>query len=216
MELSWIQKHALIVLLRQPEARVKDLKPLDVETNLFAYHLDRLVAAHLLEKSGRGIYRLTMKGQRLASKYSTDTNRLVEELKTVIAFYARRGDEYLLFRWTRQPLMGKMTLVYDHFKHGQSFEDALHTAFIDKLGVSVPITYKNTAFVRVHSEGELIVHMNLAIYEADVSNVTFPLTMRNGASEFVRLDHPDVMDGVRECIEQLETSSEPFAVEWTY
>ena len=216
MELSWIQKHALLILLRQQEAQVKEMKPRDVETNLFAYHIDRLVAAHLLEKSERGIYRLTPKGQRLASKFSTETDGMTEEIKTVIMFFAKRDSAYLLYKWNRQPLMHKMTPLYDHFKFGQSLADGLATAFSDKLATTVPITYKTTAFARVHLDDFVVVHLNLLVYEADVSSLTFPLVSRNGSADFVELDHPDVMDGIKEFMQRIEQATEPFEVDWWY
>ena len=84
MELSWIQKHVLLVLIRHRTARVKELMPSDIAANLFAYHLDGLVATKLVEKAGRGVYTLTPKGEKFVGSFSTALDRQVENIKTVV------------------------------------------------------------------------------------------------------------------------------------
>jgi len=87
MEMSWIQRYALMVLLRGETARVKDMSPADVPANLFSYHLDGLVTGKYITKSQRGVYVLTTKGLKLAGTFSTATLRPTENIKTVIMLY---------------------------------------------------------------------------------------------------------------------------------
>jgi hypothetical protein len=41
--LSWIEKRAFSVLLRQETASIKDMRPVDMPANQFSYHLNNLI-----------------------------------------------------------------------------------------------------------------------------------------------------------------------------
>ena len=216
MDLSWIQQYSLMVLVRQEPARVKDLTPRDIPANAFAYHLQGLVSMKLIEKVDRGKYKLTAKGQKLAARISTATNKVSEELRTVIMLYAKKDNEYLLFRWSRQPYMGEVTLVYDHVSSGQHLENAVKAALLDKLGdETLPVKFMNSAFIRVETEGEIVSHMHALIYEVDLKSITLPYVSRNGEAFFERIGN-NVMDGIQDTVSHLESSKQPFETTWNY
>lgn len=216
MEFSWIQRHALLVLLRTESARVKDLIPPDIAANLFAYHLDGLVVAKVIEKSARGTYRLTTKGQKLAGKFSTATHAQTEEIKTVIMLYAKRGDSFLLFRWSRQPYMGKITPLYDRVPLGKSLQDGINSALDDKLGRRLPVIYKQSVLIKIMTDGEMISHMNALVYELNLGEAAIPFTGRNGEAILAPLDYPGMMNGVAEFLRHIEGASPPFESIWNY
>ena len=103
MEFSWIQKHIIIQLLRRESAQVKALIPADMAANAFSYHLNGLVTSGFIKKVERGRFALTANGQRMAGKFSTSTETLVDEIKTVVLLYARINNLYLMHTWSRQP-----------------------------------------------------------------------------------------------------------------
>lgn len=217
MDLSWIQQYSLMVLLRHETARVKDLTPRDIPANAFAYHLQGLVAMKLIEKIDRGRYKLTPKGQKLAARLSTATNKVSEELRTVIMLYAKRGDEYLFFRWSRQPYMGEVTLVYDHVSAGQHLDEAVKTALFDKLGdETIPVKFMQSALIQVKTEGEVVSHMHALIYAVDLHEVALPLVSRNGEAFMACTDDSPLMNGVVETIVSAEQAKEPFEATWEY
>lgn len=213
MELSWIQRHALQVLIRQASARPVELCPPDVAANLFAYHLDRLVASGYVVKSGRGLYTLTSKGQKLAGTISTQTTAPAENIKTVIMLYAKTPAGYLLFRWSRQPYLGTVTPVYDRMSFGVSLDEAIKTALRDKLGVVVPVTYRATALVKIRHGEMQVSHMNALVYGVDVANLDLPTTTRNGEA-FV--GDISMMDGVRDFLMRIEDGDTAFESIWRY
>lgn len=218
MELSWIQKHALLVLIRHKTARVKDLMPLDVAANLFAYHLDGLATAKLIEKSARGVYRLTATGEKFVGTFSTALDCQVENIKTVVMLYGRRGHEYLLFRWSRQPYLGYVTPLYDRVPLGKSLEAGIASALGDKLGVVQPATFKTSALIKITHGGKTISHMNALVYEVDLGdNVELPFVSRNGEAfvgEVSELN--DIMGGVADFLSRVQSSTQPFDAVWRY
>ena len=216
-DLSWIQKHVLLVLIRTSTARVKDLMPSDIASNLFAYHLEGLVAAKLVEKTERGVYRLTTKGEKFVGTFSTMLDKQVEKVKTVIMLYGQKDGKHLLFRWSRQPYLGKVSLVHDHVAFGKSLDDGIHSALADKLGVLLPVTYRCSALIKILRDDELVSHMNALVYEVSVDKLDLPFTSRNGEVFLEQLDRTDnLMDGVSDFLERLQSASEPFESEWRY
>lgn len=217
MELNWIQKHALLVLVRQQSARVKELTPRDVPSNLFAYHLDGLVAMKLIEKTGRGVYSLTTKGQKFVGSFSTLLDRQVENIKTVIMLVAKHEDKHLLFRWSRQPYLGHVTPLYDRMPAGKSLEYGIDSAFNDKLGIVCSVTFKTSVLIKIMHDGELVSHMNALVYETSLDGVMLPFTGRNGEAILVTTNEINgLMSGVDEFFAQLEDATQPFESIWQY
>lgn len=217
MDLSWIQKHALLILIRQREARVKELMPSDIAPNLFAYHLDGLVVAKLIEKHGRGVYQLTAKGEKFIGTFSTALDKQVEAIKTVVMLYAHDGDRYLLFRWSRQPYLGCVTSLYDHMPRGKSLSEAIQSALHDKIDGDYDVQFMTSALVKVMHEDELVSHMNMLVYRVTIDHALLPVSSRNGEAFFGRLgDTEGLMQGMSEFFGRLQEATEPFESEWRY
>ncbi len=216
MELNWIQRYALNILIRRESARLSELCPPDIANNLFVYHLDGLVKAKYLQKTARGVYKLTATGQKLAGLYSTSTGREADNIKTVIVLYGRTGDQYLLFRWSRQPYFGKVTLPHDRMPLGKSLQDGISSAINDKLGAEVPVDFKTSCLIRIEHDGELISHMNALVYQVDIQSLELPFVGRNGEAYLGMIDDVDTMSGLQGLVEAIESSSDPFEIIMTY
>lgn len=209
--LSWIQKNALLVLLRKPTANVQEMRPEGVEANLFSYHLEGLQSSGYLEKVGRGAYTLTTKGQRFVGAFSTETNKQHEFIKTVIVLYAQSLDgKYLVFRWSRQPYINQVGLLHDHMALGKSLEDGITGAMQDKLGVVVDSKYVANALVKIKRDGELVTHMNALVYKVPIEGLSLPFESRNGTAFLADLTNTEnAMDGLQEILEQIEDLTQP-------
>lgn len=192
------------------------MTPSGVPANLFSYHLDGLITAKLIEKSARGTYTLTAKGQKFAGKFSTATNRQTEEIKTVIILYANQGDKHLLFRWSRQPYLGKVTPLYDRVPFGKSLQDGINSALDDKLGKRVPTKFRTSALIKITTGNETVSHMNVLIYEIETSEIPENHESRNGQAILLSANDPDVMAGVADFLNTLDHASEPFEATWHY
>lgn len=215
MEFSWIQQHALSILLRQEQARAIELCPRDIAPNLFSYHLERLVATGYVQKMARGTYSLTTKGHKLAGTFSTNTGKQTENIKTVIMFYAKTCDGNLVFRWSRQPYLGYVTPVYDRLGFDASLDNGLQAAMLDKLGQVVDATYKANAFIKIVHEEETISHMSAYIYEVNSEQLKLPFVGRNGEVLVVG-GELKMMEGVAEFLERIACQNTAFDAIWRY
>lgn len=216
MEMSWIQRHALTVLLRGEVTRLKDMCPDGVAANLFTYHLDGLVTDKYIAKTGRGLYALTNKGLKLAGTFSTATLHATENIKTVIMLYGERDGKKLLFRWSRQPYIGRVTLTYDRVALGTSLKTGIENALHDKLGTTAPVTYMTSCLVLIYRQNDLISHMNALIYRVDLDEVGLPFISRNGEAFLADKRTESLLDGVATTLQSLAHAQEPFDIKWRY
>ncbi len=209
--LSWIQRHALMVLIRKDGASVKELRPADVPNNLFAYHLENLVKDGYIVKAGRGVYSLTDKGLKLIGSFSTKTSTQQDNLKTVILLFSINDkNETLLFRWNRQPYIGKVTLPYDRVHFSKSLEESLNDAMTEKLGKVVPISYVSNVLLKIQHDDELISHMNALVYKVDAIELSLPFSARNGEAFWGKISETkDSMDGLSNLAQHINEAREP-------
>lgn len=217
MELSWIQRHILLVLIRTSAARAKDLLPPDIPANQFVYHLEGLIARKYVYKLSRGTYALTPKGETLAGTFGTALNKQVENIKTVVMLYGKIDQRYLLFRWSRQPYLGFVTLPHERLGLGITLEKGIVSALDNKLGARRPVSFKTSVLIKIIHSGELVSHLNAFVFEVSLEGMQFPSDMRNGQ---VLVGVPNetnkVMDGVETFLLKLETATGPFDSEWRY
>ncbi len=216
MELDWIQKKILLDLIRSDKAKVSELKPADMPDNAFAYHLNKLARAGVIKKTERATYELTDKGHHIIGKMSTKLDAFVEDIKTVIMLYAVINNNYLLFEWSRQPYLGKITPLYDRVPFGKTLHDAIMSASKDKLGYPSKVIYKNTAIVKIFKNNTLVTHMNAIIYRIENPKTSLTQTSRNGTTRYLPLENEQIMEGVDIFFNKLENSTKPFESKWHY
>lgn len=204
---SWIQRRTIMLLLYTPTARVKDLIPKGVPANQFSYHLDKLIMGGIIRKVSRGVYSLTASGEKLAGTFSTSSSRPVKDVKSVIMFYAKQNNQYLLFRWSRQPYLGQVTLPHDRVNFDVNLPEAVNTACLEKLGSPLPCNYKTTVLVKIYHADMLISSMTALVFAVDISTLTLPFTARNGQAFLASLREARHMRGLTELITTIEHGS---------
>lgn len=216
--MNWIQRHAMMMLLRHKTARVNDMRPQDVAANLFTYHLDGLVVAGMIEKQARGVYALTAKGLKLAGSMSTVSERVAENIKTVILLCGERDGKQLVFRWNRQPYLGEVTAVYDRLAYGASLQEGVATALRDKLGVGcddASLRHLTSGCITIHHGEDIVSHMNALVYQVDITNVSLPFNGRNGEAFLADASKTATIEGLPEFFDQIH-SDNFFDVTWRY
>jgi hypothetical protein len=209
--MNWMQKEAMLVMLRNQEASLKDLRPREVQANLFAYHFDELISKGYVEKVERGRYRLTPHGQRFANTLSSDSGAVVEEIKTVIMLYGKRNDEYLLFRRSRHPQMNKVGLIPDRMHRDWSLKEALDNALTEKLGSpDIPVIYRKNLLLKIIHKEIIVSHLNALVYEVDMAHplLQLPHESKNGTafiSTLSALSADEVLDGLVDLLDAIES-----------
>ena len=105
-----IQKYIIGVLIHQKYARFRDLKPPRVDSNLYSYHLKKLLKQKIIQKIDER-YTLTLKGLMYIDRVSEKNMSIRSQPKiiTMLVIQNSNGD-VLLQKRTKQPYIDQWTL----------------------------------------------------------------------------------------------------------
>jgi len=107
-----IERSVISYLMIHEYARFSDMRPSNVDTNLFTYHLKCLVKQNYVEKIEKG-YRLSTKGLVYVDRVSVDRMRLRTQPKIITMLLVQDGyGKILLQKRSKQPYINTWTLPY--------------------------------------------------------------------------------------------------------
>lgn len=109
-DLHYIRKHILKQLAMTKWGRFRDLRPKNVDSNLYNYHLKQLIKDGFIEQVVTKGYRLSPMGLRYADHVSIETFEPRWQPKIITAFVAELDSEVLLWSKYKQPFIGKLSL----------------------------------------------------------------------------------------------------------
>jgi ADP-ribose pyrophosphatase YjhB (NUDIX family) len=164
--LSWIQYHILLELTRYATRRYSELRPQDVEGNLFMYHLKGLIKDGLVEKHEKR-YRLSVEGLRFAGTLSLETGKTRQQPKILSAIICKNDkEEYLFSRWHRQPNVDLVSFPHGMMHFGKKLHDMVARELAEKAGLEAKLTYRGEVYVRGFRAEALDRHMLVHLFEA--------------------------------------------------
>ncbi|HEY1085786.1 MAG TPA: NUDIX hydrolase [Candidatus Saccharimonadales bacterium] len=153
-----IQKHIMGILMRQKYARFRDLRPENVETNLYSYHLKLLQKQGFVLKDGSG-YTLGKKGALYVDRITTNTLdvRIQPKIITMLVVQNSEG-ELLLYRRVRQPYADQWTLPYGKVHvDDKTIEQAAKREAYEKIGLDSPqVRHVGDCYIRNSDGGEIV------------------------------------------------------------
>jgi ADP-ribose pyrophosphatase YjhB (NUDIX family) len=166
---SWIQYHILNELTCYATRRYSQLRPRDVEGNLFMYHLKGLMRDGLVMKNDRD-YTLSPAGLEFAGTLSLATGKTRKQPKVLTAVvYQNAAGEYLWSRWHRQPNIGLVSFPHGMVHYGETLQAMAALELAEKGGLTADLTNMGTVEVRGHRDDTLDRHMLVHLFRA--SNV---------------------------------------------
>lgn len=150
-----IQSQILKRLVKESHLRFSELKPKRVDTNLFTYHLKRLVAAGLIEKSASS-YTLSTQGLTRIDSFMTQ-GEVAPTPKTMIMLVIQNEEgDILLSKRQKQPYVATWTLPHGSLHLAdQSVHAAAQRCVFEKLGLENPeLEHAGVATIYVRRNGE--------------------------------------------------------------
>lgn len=139
-----LQRKIFCQLAFAESLRFSELKPEGVESNLFMYHLERMIKDKFVEKIDKG-YRLGEKGMWLADRVSFKTLRFRIQPKMVVclAIKSTISDEWLMMHRTHQPHFGAIVFPGGKLHYGERMETAAARELEEKAGMTnIALTYR--------------------------------------------------------------------------
>ncbi len=91
IELHPAQAEVLKILLFRPKARFRDLNLTGLTNDHFTWHLNRLVEVGLVEKTGKGEYRLSVQGKEFANRMDSETVKIEKQAKIAVLIVCVRA-----------------------------------------------------------------------------------------------------------------------------
>lgn len=148
----WIQNHILLELTKHHNRRYSELRPADVEGNLFMYHLKGIIKEGLVEKHDAS-YRLTPKGVRFAAGMSLKTGKQrVQPIILSAVVCKNERNEYLFTRWHRQPNIDQVSFPHGMVHFGESIFDMARLELAEKAGLEADVTHLSDVYIRAVKE----------------------------------------------------------------
>ena len=164
---NWIQEYVLRKLVHHKEQRYSDLRPQDVEGNLFMYHLKGLLRDGYVEKSEKA-YRLSKKGMQHVAQLSLITGKHRKQPQVLNCIVAKNeANEYLFVRWHRQPNLGLVSFPHGMMHFGENSDDSVRRELAEKAAVSGDTSYVGTVLVKSLHEDEVDRHMVVRVFKAE-------------------------------------------------
>lgn len=137
--MHFIQAHILDKLIHAEKLRNRDMRPANIDSNLYQYHLLRLQKEGFVAKEGI-YYKLTGRGLAYADRHSTTLRKTRSQPKliTVIFLYNQEGKVLLISR-TRQPFMGMYNLPSGKIHLDETVEAAARREIKEKAGEQLEV-----------------------------------------------------------------------------
>lgn len=108
--MHFIRKHILRVLSLSKWARFRDMKPKNVDSNLYNYHLKQLIKEGYIEHHPTKGYRLSPYGLRFVNQISMEVFEPRWQPKIMTVLVCRQDDSVLLWKKYKQPYIGTWAL----------------------------------------------------------------------------------------------------------
>jgi hypothetical protein len=184
-----LQKEILSSLVIRDSARFAELKPKEIDGNIFTYHLHQLIKQKYVVKTEDGRYQLTSTGKRLGITSQLNAQELLEEAHPVLFLVVRDGNRWLVRRRLAHPTYGMFGFV-----HGEPLlrQDVCRTAaevLRDRTGLEATFKPRGSGYIRIFKDTEQESFTQFTLLEAhDISGELIP-KMRNG--ENVWVEDPD-------------------------
>lgn len=131
-------------LLFHPHAGFAKLqKPTGLSSDHFTFHIARLVALGLVEKTARGQYRLTAKGKEYANKLDTDSNTIERQPKVAVCLIIHDNQgRTLMQQRLKQPYYGWWGRPTGKIRWGETILDAAARELQEETDLAADLTFR--------------------------------------------------------------------------
>ena len=144
--LHHIQRSILDILSTAQSSRYSDVKPDDIDGNIFTYHLRQLISQQLITKNEDGSYALTEKGKNyIVHRYE---NPLLQA-HSIFLIVIKKDNKWLLRERLVQPLLGMSGFIHgEPLANKPLLQTAAHR-LQEKTGLNVPLAIHSSGLIRI-------------------------------------------------------------------
>lgn len=155
-----IQKNIVNSLGFHSSLRYSDLKPRELDGNVFGYHLKQLIRDDYIIKNDNGSYTLSPKGRESFIRRLEDETNSAHSIFLVVI---KNGDNLLLRRRKAQPLLGTIGFIHGEPTPGVAIDEAAQLRVKKKTGLLVDLKVRTSALITQRQDGELVSYSHAVI-----------------------------------------------------
>jgi 8-oxo-dGTP diphosphatase len=198
--------------MRSDGMRFSSLKPDDMESNIFMYHLKSLISGGYVLKTGTN-YILTPKGLTYVDSLSSKNLKPRKQPK-LIAIVAIKDDQnrYLLLQRKFQPYKDLLMLPSGKQHFGENITDHAKRELLEKTGLDIPLSYRGIANIILGENNQILTHVVAHVHSGITKTIKLPTD--NDKFKFVLHDFKtkglNLMPGTREIFELVNSNQRAF------
>lgn len=187
----YIQRDIVYRLAFTEGERFSDLKPDDIESKLFTYHLKKVVSAGYAEKGEDGLYRLTPEGRRIGVGAFRDHHMSIDRAYSVLLLVIRRSSDgaWLLYRRNTHPLIGLSGFMHTTPTALADAPTRAKEELLAKTGLHSEFTVAGEGYFRVYDGEELESFTHFTLLACD--DVSGELVQDSDLAEYYWDSAPD-------------------------
>lgn len=214
-----LQKDILIKLVVCESARFAELKPKNIDGNLFTYHLQQLIRQKYVKKNDDGSYCLTAQGKALGINSQLSPKEYLEQAHSILLLAVRRDDSWLLRRRLAQPMFGRYGFVHGEPLASESAPETAAKILTLKTGLSATFTPRGSGYIRIFLDDALESFTSFTLLEAHDLKGTLKSKVGNGENSWLTspdFTGEDMVPSMASLVDALEASENNFYVELSY
>lgn len=151
-----LQKHILHQLMFNKDLNFSKLKPKNIESNLFVYHLKLIINDGLVYKNPTGRYELTIDGKTFSDKISLAAFKPRIQPKIITMIVCKRKDgKQALYKKRRHPFIGLVGFPYGKIHLGEKVLAAANRELLEKANLEASLTLKGNVYMTTYQQEEL-------------------------------------------------------------
>lgn len=202
--LHHIRRSILDELATAETKRYGQLKPDDLDGNVFTYHLKGLIADKLVQKTEAGDYSLTQSGRDyVVHRYETPAL----SAHSIFLIVIRRQSEFLLRKRDVQPLIGFTGFVHGEPEAGVDIIESAKRRLSNKTGIDgVELSVAGSALITQYRGGELQSFSHAAILYGETDQDLTVTSDNTGRNFWGALDATEqLLPSCHDIVEMLES-----------
>lgn len=179
--------------MTHPQARFADLKPKNLDNNIFTYHLHQLMTQKLVIKNDDGLYELTSHGKFASIDTIYSPHEILELAYDILLLVVKDEDgRWLLRRRLSDPLFGLWGFAHAEPTAYEHTPETATRVLLEKTGLSATFTVKGSGYFRVKKGDDLesFTHFTLLCSH----NVSGDLLESQGNGDNAWFENPDFSD----------------------
>lgn len=183
--LHHIQRNVLDKLAKADSLLYSEIKPNELDGNVFGYHLKSLLRDNFVTKNDDGRYSLLKAGREYIVHRYEDPGLSAHSILLIVI---QNGDKYLLRTRHIQPMLDYSGFIHGEPSPGTTVVEAAQRRLYDKSGLNTPLTVKGSCLIAQRVDDELQSYSQAIILYGLTDQRDIKVSDYTGKNFWARLD----------------------------